>query len=54
MKKYTGDLLEKMAVGALCVGMFQKNPDGVIIGSVCFLGWLIIRLHETRPWQKKG
>ena len=51
MKKYTADLLEKMAVGALCVGIFQEKTDGAIIGAVCLISWLFLRLYETKPWK---
>jgi hypothetical protein len=52
MKKYAADILEKMTVGALCVGIFQDKADGAIIGSICLVTWLALRLIETKPWRR--
>jgi len=48
MLKYTGDILEKMTVGALCVGIFQEDWKGVILGATGLAVWILLRLKETR------
>ena len=51
--KYYADILEKMSVGALCIGLFQKERLGVIIGVTSFVLWQILRCLEIKVRTKK-
>lgn len=44
--KNLADFLEKLAVGSLCVGLFQENDGAVILGTVTCIFWMILRIVE--------
>ena len=50
MIKYWGDIVEKLAVGALVIALFQEkgNPWLAGIGLILFLLWVKLRFKETK------
>ena len=48
MTKFFADIVEKLTVGAFCMGLFQDNKLGVIIGATGFVFWFVLRIKEIR------
>ena len=48
MLKYYADYLEKLATGALVVGLFQVSVPMIILGCVWSVIWYRLRRNEKR------
>ncbi len=46
--KRFADMLEKVAVGALIVGVFQGNQLGMVLSCLCILFSVIFTIWETK------
>jgi len=51
MLKYYADYLEKLATGALVVGLFQEAPGMIFLGLILSVIWFKLRREET---EKRG
>ena len=52
MLKFFGDLVEKLAAGALFAGLFQDNEAAFLPGLLFCLIWYMLRIKVTKAERR--
>lgn len=46
--KRTADMLEKIGIGSMLVGLFQGQQTGLVIGAVCMVASYLFTAWEAK------